>query len=394
MKNIGKRLGLLLVICLTAAVLWPLNSSIDKPALVNTEGRSFERAEVVQVLRDNRQENGSRIGDQIVLLRLADGAQETANCPNGMLFGAVCEPGMPVVAMSSRAGSLVTYTVYSYDRTLRVLGFISFFCFLLSWIGGRKGIRSVAALLSTFLLFLYLFLPLLMHGIAPVPAAMVTAGLILLLTVWLVCGWSRQAAAAAGGAFGGVFSAGLSAVVFGESAHLSGYNVGNIEALLFVEQNTAMDVGGLLFAGILFVSLGAVLDIAMDVSAAVTEIHRGRPEEDGASLFRSGMSVGRDVMGTMAATLILAVFGGSLGTWVLDYVYDLPLLQLLNSNRVDIVLMQGLSGGIGVILTVPLTSALSSWMLTHRSCSVSIKKFWKKEDHNSNYVVKYGQENL
>ncbi len=87
MKHIGKRLGLLLILCLTAAALWSLNSGIDKPALVNTEGRSFERAEVVQVLRDNRQENGSRIGDQIVLLRLADGAQETANCPNGMLFG-------------------------------------------------------------------------------------------------------------------------------------------------------------------------------------------------------------------------------------------------------------------------------------------------------------------
>lgn len=63
------------------------------------------------------------------------------------------------------------------------------------------------------------------------------------------------------------------------------------------------------------------------------------------------MRVGQDVMGTMAATLILAVFGGSLGTWVLDYVYDLPFLQLLNSNSLDIVIMQGLSGGIGVILT-------------------------------------------
>lgn len=72
------------------------------------------------------------------------------------------------------------------------------------------------------------------------------------------------------------------------------------------------------------------------------------------------MRVGQDVMGTMAATLILAVFGGSLGTWVLDYVYDLPFLQLLNSNSLDIVIMQGLSGGIGVILTVPIAAGLFS----------------------------------
>lgn len=79
------------------------------------------------------------------------------------------------------------------------------------------------------------------------------------------------------------------------------------------------------------------------------------------------MRVGQDVMGTMAATLILAVFGGSLGTWVLDYVYDLPFLQLLNSNSLDIVIMQGLSGGIGVILTVPIAAGFSAVLLSrHR----------------------------
>ena len=79
------------------------------------------------------------------------------------------------------------------------------------------------------------------------------------------------------------------------------------------------------------------------------------------------MRVGQDVMGTMASTLILAVFGGSLGTWVLDYVYDLPFLQLLNSNSLDIVIMQGLLGGIGVILTVPIAAGFSAVLLSrHR----------------------------
>ncbi|MDY6350360.1 MAG: YibE/F family protein, partial [Selenomonas sp.] len=152
----------------------------------------------------------------------------------------------------------------------------------------------------------------------------------------------------------------------GQAAHLSGYNVTNIESLLFVAQNTNINVGGLLFAGILFASLGAVLDIAMDVSAAVTELHAANSQNDRKTLFMSGMHVGQDVMGTMAATLILAVFGGSLGAWVIDYVYDLPLLQLLNSNGLDIVLMQGLSGGIGVILTVPFAASASSWLLLRK----------------------------
>ena len=189
----------------------------------------------------------------------------------------------------------------------------------------------------------------------------------LALTVWLICGPTRQALAAGIASFGGVLSAGIAAEVFGRMAHLSGYNVPNIESLLFISQNSKIDVGELLFAGILFASLGAVLDIAMDVSAATAEIRSQSAEVSAQSLFKSGMRVGQDVMGTMAATLILAVIGGSLGTWVLDYVYDLPFLQLLNSNSLAIVIMQGLSGGIGVILTVPIAAGFSAVLLSrHR----------------------------
>lgn len=359
MKQLLKRLAIVCGIALILAGLLQLNQ-VTKPELVNTDGRSFQEATVTGILQDNIQENGSRIGDQIVSLRLEDGSEVEANSPNGLLFGTVCEPGMSVIAMASKTGSLSSFTVYSYDRFKAVVGFLSFFCLLLMVVGGKKGVKSVLALVITFVSFLFFFFPLIMHGIAPLAAAVITSCLILALTVWLICGSTCKALAAGIAAFGGVLSAGISAEVFGQMAHLSGYNVSNIEALLFVGQNTRIDVGQLLFAGILFASLGAVLDIAMDVSAAVSELHQMNPEKNARTLFQSGMNVGQDVMGTMAATLILAVFGGSLGTWVLDYVYDLPFLQLVNSNSLDIVIMQGLSGGIGVIMTVPLASAASA----------------------------------
>lgn len=359
MKQLLKRLAIVCGIALILAGLLQLNQ-VTKPELVNTDGRSFQEATVTGILQDNIQENGSRIGDQVVSLRLEDGSEVEANSPNGLLFGTVCEPGMSVIAMASKTGSLSSFTVYSYDRFKAVVGFLSFFCLLLMVVGGKKGVKSVLALVITFVSFLFFFFPLIMHGIAPLVAAVITSCLILALTVWLICGSTCKALAAGIAAFGGVLSAGISAEVFGQMAHLSGYNVSNIEALLFVGQNTRIDVGQLLFAGILFASLGAVLDIAMDVSAAVSELHQMNPEKNARTLFQSGMNVGQDVMGTMAATLILAVFGGSLGTWVLDYVYDLPFLQLVNSNSLDIVIMQGLSGGIGVIMTVPLASAASA----------------------------------
>ena len=360
-----RRLAAVLVVFALLAALVQLNN-VTKPALVNTDGRVFAKAVVADVLRDNVQENGSRIGDQIVSLKLEDGSLVQANSPNGLLFGTVCEPGMSVVVIASKTGTLSSYTVYSYDRMTAVIAFLAFFALLLMLVGGKKGVKSVVALTATFACFLFFFFPLL-HGLSPIVAAVITATIVLALTVWLICGPTRQALAAGIASFGGVLSAGIAAEVFGRMAHLSGYNVPNIESLLFISQNSKIDVGELLFAGILFASLGAVLDIAMDVSAATAEIRSQSAEVSAQSLFKSGMRVGQDVMGTMAATLILAVFGGSLGTWVLDYVYDLPFLQLLNSNSLDIVIMQGLSGGIGVILTVPIAAGFSAVLLSrHR----------------------------
>lgn len=339
-------------------------NQVQKPVLAGTEGRTFERAVVVDILQDNVQENGSRIGDQTVSLQLMEGSRTgeivEANCPNGMLFGTVCRKGMEVVVLSSRVGQAELHTVYSPDRSDAIYVFIGAFLILLAVIGGKKGIQSGAALVFTFVCFVFLFFPMILRGLSPVVAAIITSALVLMATIYLINGWTVKSLAAMLAALGGILSAGMAALLFGYITSLSGYNVSYIEALMFVGQNTPIDVGQLLFAGILFASLGAVMDIAMDVASASSELLRQNPSITEKELFQGGMNVGRDVMGTMATTLILAFFGGSLGLWVLDYAYDLPYLQLINSNSIGIEIMQGLSGSFGVLLTVPLAARLSA----------------------------------
>lgn len=201
-----------------------------------------------------------------------------------------------------------------------------------------------------------------MKGTSPSLAAIFTATIVTAMTICLINGFTIKALSAILATFFGLLIAGLTADIFGYFTSLSGYNVSNIEALLFIGQNTLIDVGQLLFAGVLFASLGAVMDIAMDVSSAVQELHVKNPALTPKELFKSGMNVGRDIMGTMSTTLILAFFGGSLGVWVLDYVYDLPYLQLINSNSIGIEIMQGISGSFGVILTVPIVALFSAWL--------------------------------
>ena len=365
-KNIWVR-GIIIAIILIAGILFLQSyNQVEKPSLISTEGRSFEKAVVVEVLKDNLQEDGSRVGDQVVLLKMETGPQAgqivEANSPNGLLFGTVCRPGIDVITISSLVGQLNVTTVYNVDRSMPIYIFIATFLILLCLIGGKKGVKSSIALIFSFVCFIYLFFPMIMKGNSPFLAAILTSSIVIAATICLINGFTIKALSAIISTFLGLLTAGLAADIFGYFTSLSGYNVSNIEALLFVGQNTLIDVGQLLFAGVLFASLGAVMDIAMDISSAVNELHQKNPNLTFKELFKSGMNVGRDVMGTMSTTLILAFFGGSLGVWVLDYVYDLPYLQLMNSNSIGIEIMQGISGSFGVIFTVPIVAFFSAWL--------------------------------
>ena len=97
------------------------------------------------------------------------------------------------------------------------------------------------------------------------------------------------------------------------------------------------------------------MDVAMSVSSSLQEIYNQNPSLTRFEIFKSGMHVGRDMMGTDSNTLILAFVGGSVSTLLLDYAYNLPYLQIINSNNIGIAVMQGLAGSFGVVLCVPLT---------------------------------------
>ena len=102
------------------------------------------------------------------------------------------------------------------------------------------------------------------------------------------------------------------------------------------------------------------MDVGLSIASTIAELHSVKPELTWMQLFQSGMNVGKDMMGTMANTLILAFAGGSLSELLLDYAYDLPYIQLINSYTIGIEVMQGVAGSIGIILTVPLVSIFSS----------------------------------
>ena len=104
------------------------------------------------------------------------------------------------------------------------------------------------------------------------------------------------------------------------------------------------------------------MDVAMSVGSSMWEILNQKPEMTKRELWKAGIQVGRDMMGTDSNTLILAFAGSSVSMLILDYAYDLPYRQIINSNNIGIAIMQGLSGSFGIVLSVPLTVLIASFL--------------------------------
>ena len=109
----------------------------------------------------------------------------------------------------------------------------------------------------------------------------------------------------------------------------------------------------------------------MSIATTIEEIKYRRPDISAKELLKSGIKIGGDMMGTMSNTLILAFTGGSLSTLVVFYAYDMPFLQMFNSYSIGIEIIQGISGSLGVILTVPFVSIISAFLMTRKKVSLN-----------------------
>ena len=361
-----RHLIILLITVLFVLFLYRYNQ-IDRVGLYDTEGKTFEKAEVVDIIKDNETESGNQIGDQVVSLKLLSGDYKgntvEAVSSSSYLYGAHCEVGMRVIAEVNESDDSLYVTVYSQDRTWMLYAIVLLFLITLCIIGGRQGLNSAVALVFTFVCIVFLFLPMIYRGISPIFAAVVVAVLTTFVTMYLIGGLSSKSVTSMIGTVAGVGISAVLAVLFGRLTGISGYNVSDIEQLEYVGQMTDVRIGELLYAGILISALGAVMDVAMSVASTISEIHYRNPELSRKELFTSGIRVGKDMMGTMSNTLILAFTGSSINTLVFMYVYGYTSTQITNMYSIGIEVIQGISSTMGVILTVPIVSVICAWHL-------------------------------
>lgn len=367
-KNINSKVITFCFLIIFFIFLYFFNN-IERVELVNSSGTSYVKAVVNEIVEDNIQEDGSRIGYQKVMLKVLSGKLKGQLIEGtsfaGYLYGADCTVGMKVIASISKYEDNASAAVYSYDRSNIIYMFVGLFLLMLWIIGGKKGFKSAIGLIFTFICIIYLFLPMLYKGYSPFLSAVIVIILITIVSLYLIDGITKKSISAMIGTIIGVIIAGICAAGFGYVAKISGYNVSEVEELVFVANNTELKVGGILFSAILIASLGAVMDVSMSISSTLTEIYNHNKNIGRVELFKSGINVGRDMMGTMSNTLILAFTGGSINTLILNYAYVLKHNQIINMYEIGIEIMQGVSGSIAIILSVPLVSIISSYFLTY-----------------------------
>ena len=357
-KKIVRYLIYILLVCVFAVFVIKLNQ-VEKTELVVRTGQTFEKAKVVKILQDNLEENGTRVGEQKVRVRMLTGVRKgeelDITSSSGYLFGAACKPGMKVIVMQSVAGDSTVASVYTQDREGVIYIFALIYLLVLCLIGGKQGIKGCLGLVFTFFCVIFVYLPLVYLKYSPFWTAVFVCFITTLVTMYLIGGPTRNTCAATLGTLVGVILAGVSAWCFSKASGISGYNVSDIETLMTLWNTNRIQVGGLLFSGLLISCLGAVMDVAMSISSAIDEIYRQNLSLSRKELFKAGLRVGRDMMGTDSNTLILAFAGSSVSTLLLDYSYNLPYQQIINSNNIGIAIMQGLAGSFGIVLSVPFT---------------------------------------
>ena len=344
----------------------------------------FTPARVTAVLSDNAVPDeangeGRRVGTQELEIQLLSGPHKDEILPltNHMsaLFNVDVEEGDRVIVrlITQEDGSYYA-SMFNYDRDLVMGAALLVFCAVLALLGGWKGIRALLGLVFTLACVWFLLIPGLIRGLPGIPFTVAIASVTAAACLVLLDGFTKKSFCAVLGCVGGVAAAGIFAALVGVATPLNGFNMSEAENLILYGMEQGLHVSGLLVCGVLVAALGAVMDVSMSIASALWELRVNNPDLPARDLFRSGMNIGKDAMGTMANTLILAFAGSSLNTLLLVRVYDIPFAQLVNTDFICVEILQSVAGSMGILLTVPLVTAVSAKLMTAGRVQHSTKK--------------------
>lgn len=326
---------------------------------------SYEKGKVIKVLDEDTVESypNLKTGSQKVLVEMKNKRFDKPITIENNLFSEhsvyLKEGSKVIVYVDEPKGIEPYYTIYNYDRSVPIAIMLILFLIMLYAIGKSKGIKSAASLfISLYLMFCFM-IPLIYLGHSPVWVTILTCVLGSIYSVVILQGYTLIGLVNLISVSVGFISAAICFYISSYFTHLSGYNLADVEGLLLINSKTGLQIYPLMFAGVAIAAYGACKDVSVSISSALHEIYVKNPKITKIELFKSGMVIGKDIIGTMVDTLVFAFLGSSIATVLVLISYGVDFNQLVSSDFFAVELVNSLIGTAVVIIMVPVSAYLS-----------------------------------
>ncbi|MGW2701316.1 YibE/F family protein [Streptomyces sp. NPDC001340] len=267
-----------------------------------------------------------------------------------------------VVAYEPSAPKNLQYSVTDVNRKFPMALLAGIFALAVVVVGRMRGVMALVALAVSFLVLTLFILPAILQGSNPLLVAVVGASAIMLIALYMCHGLSARTSVAVLGTLASLLLIGILGSEFIDWAALTGNtddNTGLIHGLY-----PSIDMSGLLLAGVIIGSLGVLDDVTVTQTSAVWELHEANPAMGWRGLYRAGIRIGRDHIASVVNTLVLAYAGAALPLLLLFSIAQSSVGTVANSELVAEEIVRTLVGSIGLVASVPVTTALAALVVS------------------------------
>jgi uncharacterized membrane protein len=251
--------------------------------------------------------------------------------------------------------------ITDFVRSGSLLGIAALFVGLVLLVGRGKGLRALLGTLFSLAVILAVILPQIKAGRDPVSVSVAGSVVLLSISTYLVYGWNPKAHAALAGMALSLALTAVLAWLFVDWSHLSGFGTEE-SAYLLAELGPGVSLRGVVLSGIIIGSLGVLDDVCIGQASAIFELVNANRDLDWKELFRRSLNIGRDHIAAMVNTLFLAYVGAAMPLVMVFSIYQEPLWRRINREPISEEIVRTLAGSIGLVLAVPITSLIASWL--------------------------------
>lgn len=352
-------------------LLITINTSFADTIVLPSEIGTVQNIKYEDIVLENNNITKQVVDIKITKGKLKDNIISTDNVISGNPnYDIKLKKGSKVILHTETDGENLFFSIADIERA-PVLGWLTLiFCGLLLYVGKKKGLYSLVSIILTCILISKILIPIILIGINPVIGTVLVCIFSTAITMYLVGGFNRKSTSATIGCTLSLIFAGTLSLLTVKLAHLTGFH--NEHTIFLFSTRPDLNFISILVSTMMLATLGAVMDVAMSIASTINEIYTVDSSKTVKELFVSGMNVGRDIIGTMANTLILVYLGGALPLLLLASNIDFN--KFINLNQVVTEISSALIGSCAIVVCVPITAFVASELIKNIPANFEFKK--------------------